>query len=960
MGTSPSRGNLLYRLYASYVGEPESTTSVYGYWLFLLGFLVGVIGIVVMMYEFSLGLPPDFVLREAAFVMAAVSLPLALFGIVLMLPVRPRGIQVAVLGLIVAAVGIAWFSTVYPAAWGPDATAMQVISVYGVGVVMVAGVAALIPVVTGERSALAETVALEPVEDQSPVYLGDALRGAVFAVFDKGQDWTWRLIEEEAIADTADEYLTRLETEERVEDIREQIAAAGMLEIKGAAFRLYDTEDGSWRWMLVREDGGVVADGGDDFETRNGAEESVNQFKEYAPDAEPLTVDGAAFDYIRDGNRWRWILLDENRAELAASPEAYRHHHGATTTVELVKGAVPEAGVLSIDTFGIELVQESAGDGETADGAAWGWTLITAEDDPVAHSTTRFESRNAVESAAADLLTDLESAVVIDADKPVYEVVGAADGWNWRLVGAGADVAARGHEPTPERAGAERGAETMKANVGNATIFEIDDTSFEVYDAEDGWRWRLVDEGRDVIAVGDAAYPDRETAEEAVERVRAQAPAAELIEFDTAAFQIYEVSGRPLLADGGEPTGMEWRWRLIDEGGDVLADSGDDYGSREQALSSMTVLKKYAPDAELLEIDTAAFELHENDVGEWFWRLIDETGALIARSGRGYPSRQAARGAMDRLVESAPETESRAMETAGFQVYHADDSWRWRFVLASGAVVADGAAEYATRDQATAAIEGLREDAAAAPVRVIDRLAIVVTESDGTWRWEIVDIERESLAAGDRTYADRAAVDEEVRTLQREAGNTIVFDIDDYVFWLRDREGTGDADGGWDWRLIDEDRNAIATSATTYESERVAREAIDRIRRIAPDAGAIDYDVAAFELTETPEGWRWQLIDEDERVIAAGTEVHPSAEAAIEELEAVRAVVADASILEIDTAAFELYDGEDGWRWRLVDDSGDVVGRSIEAYADRGTAREEMRTVKELGPSARTAVAEYA
>ncbi|MDX1746839.1 MAG: YegP family protein, partial [Halobacteriales archaeon] len=273
---------------------------------------------------------------------------------------------------------------------------------------------------------------------------------------------------------------------------------------------------------------------------------------------------------------------------------------------------------------------------------------------------------------------------------------------------------------------------------------------------------------------------------------------------------------------------------------------------------------------------------------------------------------------------------------------------------------ADGASTFATRDQATAAIEDLRAEAVRAPVRVLDRLAIVVAESDGTWYWEVVDTDREPIAEGSRTYADRNALNDELTSIQAEARNCIVFDIEDYVFRLHHQDGDEEQADGWTWELIDEDRNAITTSVRTYDTEREARDAIDRIRRIAPDAGSIDYDVAAFEVTETADGWRWRLIDEDDVTIAAGTEVHETEAAAIDELEGVKAVVADASILEIDTAAFELYENDDGWRWRLVDDDGDLVGRSIEAYAERSAAREEMRTVKELGPSARTAVAEYA
>jgi hypothetical protein len=77
----------LLQLYYRYVGEPERMRDVYGYWLFLLGSLTGFFGIGVYLYEqvFS---PGNFAIREIAIMAAAVGLVIALFGIVVLLPVR--------------------------------------------------------------------------------------------------------------------------------------------------------------------------------------------------------------------------------------------------------------------------------------------------------------------------------------------------------------------------------------------------------------------------------------------------------------------------------------------------------------------------------------------------------------------------------------------------------------------------------------------------------------------------------------------------------------------------------------------------------------------------------------------------------------------------------------------------------------------------------------------------------
>lgn len=46
----------------------------------------------------------------------------------------------------------------------------------------------------------------------------------------------------------------------------------------------------------------------------------------------------------------------------------------------------------------------------------------------------------------------------------------------------------------------------------------------------------------------------------------------------------------------------EWRWRLIHDNGNVLADSGEGYASRRNAELGIASVKQNVPDA---EVDTA-------------------------------------------------------------------------------------------------------------------------------------------------------------------------------------------------------------------------------------------------------------------------------------------------------------------------------------------------------------------
>jgi uncharacterized protein YegP (UPF0339 family) len=67
-------------------------------------------------------------------------------------------------------------------------------------------------------------------------------------------------------------------------------------------------------------------------------------------------------------------------------------------------------------------------------------------------------------------------------------------------------------------------------------------------------------------------------------------------------------------------------------------------------------------------------------------------------------------------------------------------------------------------------------------------------------------------------------------------------------------------------------------------------------------------------------------------------------------------VLTTASLLEIESPAFELHegDGDDGWRWRLVDTDGSTVAESKRTYPTRREAREALGGLRAFGPDAAT------
>lgn len=920
----------LFELYTRYVTEPESKRDVYGYTILVVGYILGMTGMAVYLVGPTGGEldATTFLAREIAFATAGVGLVSTLLGIVLMLPVQRRGIILGGIGTVTALTAAGWFIIAYPSNWGfgtPDYSS-AIITMYTIGVAFVAGVVVMVPVITGERSYFA--AAREVLGQEHPdIMMGKTQRGGLFTVFRRGADWTWWLIDQSAMAASTDNFLSRLETEDRIEQIKEKVEEAALLEITHAAFRLYQTEEDRWRWLLLQENGNVVADSGDEYPSRQAAEDSVNDLKDYGTDANVIAIEEAAYETYPDNNHWRWRLIDDARQPLVNSPEHYASRSTARGGAERFTHHSADAPVFTLDSYGIELFQKND---------QWAWRLLNTEFDTVILSTRKFGSKRYAEEAVYDMLSRLNEAEVINTNRPSYDVFEQTeDEWSWRLVTSeGRIKAVDDGDVKHDSEQAVSDVQAFKSAAPDADIIEMRDQDFELYEADGNWHWRLVDGDRNTRAHSIDPYESQSRAADAIEHLRLHAPDADLIEFEKAAFQIYE-------SDEGQ-----WRWRLIDEDGNVLADSSEgEYDSKDGATSAMSTLQEYAPDAEQLEIETAAFELFEEE-GEWGWRLVDDIGETIARGTRRYSTREEAEDDMDALRDEVSDLEARVMDAGAFQIYQdSDDNWWWRFIQPDGSILCHNPDGFGTRHEAEDAINDLLEESVSAEIATVGRLAILVDDVGDQWSWEVVDFERETIADSQRNYDSISTCQTAVSELQSAVDSITVFEIRESAFVI-----TEDAD--WRWHLIDEHHDTIAEGPISHDTRDQAEDAINEVQELAPDAPFIEYDIAAFEIIPSDDEWQWQLIDDERDVIAASAETYSTRNSVERIIETIKEELPDASILEIDRTAFEFHEDEDGWRWRLIDETGNELAESLAVYDTRAEAREAMTTVQEYGPDA--------
>lgn len=123
------------------------------------------------------------------------------------------------------------------------------------------------------------------------------------------------------------------------------------------------------------------------------------------------------------------------------------------------------------------------------------------------------------------------------------------------------------------------------------------DATLEVYlDRADDWRWRLIHDNGNIIADGTRGRSSEDVVRTALDRVKGLAVEASVV----------EVNGVEKPAEGIENSdgprfevyqdrAEEWRWRLRDADGSILADSGEGYVSKGNALRGLTSVRRTIP-----------------------------------------------------------------------------------------------------------------------------------------------------------------------------------------------------------------------------------------------------------------------------------------------------------------------------------------------------------------------------
>lgn len=196
--------------------------------------------------------------------------------------------------------------------------------------------------------------------------------------------------------------------------------------------------------------------------------------------------------------------------------------------------------------------------------------------------------------------------------------------------------------------------------------------SFEIYEDDEGtWRWRLRHRNGNVLADSGRGYARRTGAQNSMQSVRRDAFGAAAIaitpEGDADESDEDDASGAVTVADADESKatfeiyedegGEQWRWRLLHDNGNIIADGSEGYASKSNVQRAMDEIRGHVAAANYLHVDPVAYELYEDEEGQWRWRLIHENGNVLASAARGYDARPDARDAVTAVKETLSDAE---------------------------------------------------------------------------------------------------------------------------------------------------------------------------------------------------------------------------------------------------------------------------------------------------------------
>jgi len=502
----------LVRWYENRIGEPETTDEANGYWVFVLGVVLGFIGIALVMMSTRASTT-----RGAGIAVSALALVLLLIGPIIRLPLKRSAVFLSYAGSLVCVLAVAYFVSIYPDEFGAafDGQEVEVIGLYGLGVLIIAVGSVFIPILTGRgeeleaaenRAATAEAerdAAIAEAEERGREAAEQRAERDLLAAeltrisdsqsqFEMYEDtsgkfrWRLRHRNRNIIADSAQGYSSRQKAQQGLSAVKRDAFGAGVIDLERAdvdidavddavegtdapafvadvdsqaTFETYEDNAGEHRFRLRHDNGNVLADSGQGYAAASSRDDAVERVRHYVQSADYLRLNPAAFELYRDaGGKWRWRLLHRNGNILADSGQGYASRQKAKQGMQSVQGNVAEDGNAEFEVY-----EDNAGE--------YRWRLRHDNGNIIADSSEGYAAESGAQDAVVrvrEYAPEAHSLDIGSAAFEIYEDVG--EEWRWRLRHRNGNVLADSGQGYADRSGAEDGLLSVKRNAPNADV----------------------------------------------------------------------------------------------------------------------------------------------------------------------------------------------------------------------------------------------------------------------------------------------------------------------------------------------------------------------------------------------------------------------------------------------------------------------------------------------------------
>jgi uncharacterized protein YegP (UPF0339 family) len=379
----------LVSVYRSRIGEPTIDDEAYGYWLFVVGIILGIVGLLLFYVTASRSTP-----RQFGYLLGAIGLILLFAGPTIRLPLTRRGLILTYLGAVVGVVAMVWFTMFYPSNWtGPEGNPAVTLYIVGLGLMAVGAVVS--PLLTGRKEAHDEAVrtAQEATELAQQASQDTQQQTQIAEQASRERD---TLAEGLATSEAAREELETVTAATEAELAAAQATIAAAMDSK-ATFELYEDAAGKYRWRLRHRNSNVIADSAQGYASRqkamqglrsvqsNAAGGAVVFFEDATEDVPvvPAPESDAAFELFEDSaGGFRWRLRHDNGNILADSGEGYSSRSNARRAARRVSELAPDAAV----DDGFEVYEDA--------GEEWRWRLRHRNGEIIADSGEGHAERN--------------------------------------------------------------------------------------------------------------------------------------------------------------------------------------------------------------------------------------------------------------------------------------------------------------------------------------------------------------------------------------------------------------------------------------------------------------------------------------------------------------------------------------------------------------------------------------